>query len=127
MSHENWQDRYTALAEKFEQCDNERVALEAKVVQLRGLYGATMNQLEYLAKQHEPCDVHHGARRACGQCMSSTERHLANARTEIERLRAALGPLLKNAEARCELHDCSCGTDSDSVTTARTILAEMKT
>ena len=77
------------MANCVRQLHDAEVALgteRAKVVELRGLYDAAMKSVEYLTTQHEPCEVHHGARRSCGQCLSSAEQHLANERAKGARL-----------------------------------------
>lgn len=54
------------------------------------LYRSTCESLAHLRDQMEPCDVHFGARRACGQCSDSTFQHLKAERAKVARLREAL-------------------------------------
>lgn len=44
---------------------------------------------EHLA-EHEPCETHHGARRACGQCLDSAMAREESMRREVERRDALL-------------------------------------
>lgn len=70
----------------------------------RAQAASALRHADLLRREMEPCEVHHGARRACGQCLSSAEAHakdlLAQLATEREahaRTLAALSAIWETA------------------------------
>jgi len=66
------------VEERAHDCAN----VEAERDRLREQLVTHLRTSDYLRQQMEPCEMHDGARRACGQCLSSREAELA----EIKRV-----------------------------------------